>query len=88
MKIGIDKKYHWGVCLLISFLVSSICANLFHPYWWVAVLAGFLTAVAIGVWKEVKDSKQPGNHFCWHDLIADACGALSGCLAGLFSLLI
>ena len=33
---------------------------------------------SLGVLKEVRDSRQPGNHFSWKDLLADAAGIAVG----------
>ena len=65
MKIGKDKIQHFSVCFIIS------------------VTAGFdgaLLATGLSIGKEYGDSKAPGNHWDWMDIIADAAGILSGCI--------
>lgn len=52
--------------------------HLFHMRTWLAALTGFATAMLAGIVKEIHDSRQPGNHFCIWDIVADAAGALLG----------
>lgn len=35
-------------------------------------------AVCAAVWKEWHDRRTPGNHWCWWDVMADACGIVVG----------
>ncbi len=34
--------------------------------------------LSLGLGKEFRDARQPGNHFCWKDLLADALGVAVG----------
>ena len=96
MKIGNDKIMHFMVCLVIAFAVSCLAANVLYAVWpsqaatraIVACAAGFIVAMCFGVYKELRDMQQPGNHFCTHDLLADVAGAFAGCWGGLFTLLL
>lgn len=97
MKIGIDKLWHFCVCFVVAFFVACLAnlalysafpvlrgkANVF-----ISMAIAFVVALAIGVYKEVKDSKQTGNHFCWKDLLADAIGAAIGSQGAWFTLLL
>lgn len=35
-------------------------------------------AVIAAIGKEIYDSKQEGNHFCWKDIVADLIGIILG----------
>ena len=72
MKIAPDKYMHYAWCVTIALFAGCIA-------WWL----GLATAMAIGFWKESRDSRQEGNHFCWWDLLADAIGAVVGILPHL-----
>ena len=37
-----------------------------------------IAAIIASLWKEYKDSKTEGNHWCWNDLLADALGIVCG----------
>lgn len=97
MKIATDKKLHFIACLAVAFIAAALAANLLYPLWpagrgWAHVAAayafGVIAALAVGIFKEARDSKQTGNHFCWLDLLADLCGALIGAFSGFFALLL
>ena len=53
--------------------------SLIHfPSAWIAAGIAYAVAFAFGIWKEAKDSKQKGNHFCVWDLAWDQIGCLGG----------
>ena len=37
-----------------------------------------IVAIIAAVGKEIYDSKQKGNHFCWKDIVADLIGIILG----------
>lgn len=37
-----------------------------------------ILAIIAAVGKEIYDSKQKGNHFCWKDIVADLIGIILG----------
>lgn len=37
-----------------------------------------ILAVIAAIGKEIYDSKQQGNHFCWKDIVADLVGIILG----------
>lgn len=37
-----------------------------------------IIAIIAAVGKEIYDSKQEGNHFCWKDIVADVIGIILG----------
>jgi uncharacterized protein YfiM (DUF2279 family) len=37
-----------------------------------------ILAIIAAIGKEIYDSKQQGNHFCWKDIVADGIGTLIG----------
>lgn len=97
MKIATDKILHFLACLAIALIASSLAANILYYLWpggrgWNHVAAayavGVIATLAVGIFKEARDSKQTGNHFCWLDLLADLCGALIGAFSGFFALLL
>lgn len=62
-----DKLYHFGVCLIASFLVGVV-----NPF------AGATFAAGLGLGKEYGDSKAKGNRWDWLDIVADAFGMVIG----------
>lgn len=77
-KTGSDKKLH----VFCEFVIASLAGGLmslipFSTSVWAAVIA-YAVALAFGIWKEVKDSKQKGNHFCIWDLAWDQLGCFGG----------
>lgn len=97
MKIATDKKLHFIACLAVAFFAAAMSANILYPLWpagrgWAHVAAayafGVIAALVVGIFKEARDSKQPGNHFCWLNLLADLCGALIGAFSSFLALLI
>jgi len=48
------------------------------PSAWIAAGIAYAVALAFGIWKEIKDSKKKGNHFCIWDLAWDQVGCLGG----------
>lgn len=76
MDIQPDKYMHYAVCVTIAIFVGFIA-------WWF----GLITAIAIGVMKEVIDSQESQNNFSISDLIADILGAVVGTLPHFIALL-
>lgn len=37
-----------------------------------------ILAIITSIGKEIYDSKQQGNHFCWKDIVADGIGIILG----------
>lgn len=60
-----DKQLHLLYCFIICILFSIV-----HP--WV----GIVCAIGAGVWKEWKDSRQPGNAWSWWDIAFDTAGTV------------
>lgn len=72
-----DKELHFGVSFGIAAMTygildskgkSKLCST----------LGALSLTMAVGVAKEVYDSRQPDNYFDWQDVKYDALGALSG----------
>ncbi len=68
--IPTDKLLHFS----ISCILAQLCIYTFGEWIGVAI------CIAVGVIKEYSDSKQPGNHFCWWDILADIVGSAAGLL--------
>lgn len=95
-KVPTDKMLHFIVSFLLAIVASTIIANAIYNIMpdnpsartATAYGAALFVTLAIGVWKESRDRKQAGNHFCWKDLAADAVGAGLGSLGAFVSYLI
>lgn len=95
-KVPTDKVLHFIVSLILAILASTFIANAIYNLMpdnpgartATAYGAALFVTLAIGVWKESRDRRQAGNHFCWKDLAADAVGALLGSLGAFVSYLI
>lgn len=70
--VGQDKLLHALVSAIVAVVAKVLLLIIGLPYVWAASLAIILT-IAVGVWKERKDSA-----FDWKDLAADVGGALVG----------
>lgn len=44
-----------------------------------------LLTLAVGIGKEIRDSRKPGGHFCVWDLVADFIGALAATPVAYFA---
>lgn len=78
-KKGSDKFLHALVCFCVAATVGSLLALMLPNKEWSAIIVAFCMAFVAGLWKEVRDSKRNGNHFCVWDLVADVTGAALGC---------
>lgn len=47
-----------------------------------------ILAIIAAVGKEIYDSKQKGNHFCWKDIVADLVGVIIGSLINISIILL
>lgn len=96
MKIENDKILHFIVCFKIAFVFSVIgsyamyCLTSEAPglRTLMGATVGFVITMLIGIEKEWHDSNQPGNHFCWKDILADVAGAIVGCMGSFVSYLV
>lgn len=77
-KTGSDKKLHVFCEFCIAAIIGALISFIHFPGAWIAAVIAFSVAFVIGIWKEIKDSKQKGNHFCVWDLAWDALGSLCG----------
>ena len=90
-KVPTDKVLHFIVSLILAIIASTVSANVIYNFMpnnpgvrmAIAYGAALFMTLAIGVWKEICDRKQAGNHFCRKDLAADFAGAAIGS-AGTF----
>ncbi len=75
---GADKAQHFMGSLMSTVLVHQIlhrsCKRDFRSSRNIAI--GF--SFSLGILKEIRDSRQPGNHFSWKDLLADVAGIAAG----------
>lgn len=77
-KTGDDKKLHVLCEFIIAAVTGSLMSLIHFPSAWIAAAIAYLVALAFGIWKEVKDSKKKGNHFCVWDLAWDQVGCIGG----------
>ena len=47
-----------------------------------------ILAIIASIGKEIYDSKQQGNHFCWKDIVADGIGIILGSIIHTLIILI
>lgn len=73
--VGEDKFKHFTA----SFWVTGISANITHHSTSPsdALAVGIGLSLTVGLAKEIRDGFQPGNHFCWKDLVWDLLGVIS-----------
>ncbi len=87
MKIQQDHFKHFGACLIIALIASSVEAGLGALYSQ-SFIAGSIAGGAIGVGKEYGDHCSPVNKWDWGDIVADVAGAVFGsALGSIFSLI-
>lgn len=77
-KTGSDKKLHVFCEFVIAAVIGALISLIHFPSAWIAAAIAFVVAFAFGIWKECKDRKQKGNHFCVWDLAWDVVGCLAG----------
>ena len=86
-KIGADKFIHLLVCIIIAENVATYDAEIFNRSAIVAAAIGAITAIIIGVGKEVIDFIRKG--LCdLNDLKFDCYGAILGGLLALILLIV
>lgn len=86
-KVGADKFIHLLVCVIIAENVATYDAQVFNRNAIIAAIVGIITAIVIGVGKEVIDFFRNGL-FDVNDLKFDTYGAFIGGLLALILLLI
>ena len=86
-KVGTDKFIHLLVCIIIAENVATYDAQVFNRSSIVAAIVGIVTAIVIGIGKEVIDFFRNGL-FDVNDLKFDTYGAFVGGLLALILLLI
>lgn len=86
-KVGADKFIHLLVCIIIAENIATYDAEIFNRNAIVAAIVGIVTAIIIGIGKEVIDFFRNGL-FDVNDLKFDTYGAFIGGLLALILLLI
>lgn len=86
-KVGADKFIHLLVCIIIAENVATYDAEIFNRNAIVAAIVGIVTAIIIGIGKEVIDFFRNGL-FDVNDLKFDTYGAFIGGLLALILLVI
>ena len=85
-KVGTDKFIHLLVCIIIAENVATYDAQVFNRNAIVAAIIGIVTAIVIGIGKEVIDFFRNGL-FDFKDLKFDCYGAILGGLLAFISLI-
>ena len=86
-KVGADKFIHLLVCIIIAENIATYDAQVFNRNAIVATIVGIVTAIIIGIGKEVIDFFRNGL-FDVNDLKFDTYGAFIGGLLALILLVI
>lgn len=86
-KVGANKFIHLLVCIIIAENVATYDAEVFNRNAIVAAIVGIVTAIIIGIGKEVIDFFRNGL-FDVNDLKFDTYGAFIGGLLALILLVI
>ena len=77
-KKGTDKLLHLSCEFLIASLVGMLLTVVTFSTAWTPAAIAFVTGMAAGIWKECRDRRKSGNHFCVWDLVWDAGGSALG----------
>ena len=85
-KVGTDKFIHLLVCIIIAENVATYDAQVFNRSAIIAAIVGIVTAIIIGIGKEVIDFFRNGL-FDFKDLKFDCYGAILGGLLAFISLI-
>ena len=85
-KVGTDKFIHLLVCIIIAENVATYDAQVFNRSAIIAAIVGIVTAIVIGIGKEVIDFFRNGL-FDFKDLKFDCYGAILGGLLAFISLI-
>lgn len=80
-----DKKLHVLCEFAIAAIVGSLMSFIHFPSAFIAAAIAFVVAFAFGIWKEIKDGKQSGNHFCVWDIAWDLLGCLCGAVVAFLA---
>ena len=86
-KVGTDKFIHLLVCIIIAENVATYDAQVFNRSAIISAIIGIVTAIVIGIGKEVIDLFRNGL-FDVNDLKFDTYGAFIGGLLALILLVI
>ena len=75
---GQDKLLHICVAFCIAALFGSLLAHIPPHNEWTTAIVASIVALLVGIGKEIRDSREKGNHFCVWDIVADIIGAVLG----------
>ena len=70
--VGCDKVLHFLV-------IFTVCLPLLFVNFWLS----FGVFIALSFGKELRDKRQPNNHFCWYDILADTVGFIGAIIVYL-----
>lgn len=84
-KTGNDKKLHVFCEFVIAVFVGVFVSFIHFSSSWIVAAISFVVAISVGIWREVKNSRQKGNHFCIWDLLWDIPGCLGGSVVAFFT---
>ena len=75
---GQDKLLHIFVVFCMAVLFGALIAHIPPHNEWTTAIVAFIVALLVGIGKEIRDSRENGNHFCVWDIVADIIGAVLG----------
>ncbi|NOX38538.1 MAG: hypothetical protein GXO78_13485 [Calditrichaeota bacterium] len=69
-----DKGHHFMGSLMMTVFSAQVLQRQFQMEPERSPWVGASIAFSLGLAKEFRDRRRPGNHFCWKDLLADLAG--------------
>ncbi len=75
---GVDKRQHFIGSLIHTVFWGKIVQERMPGSREKSMWIGGGVTISLGIGKEIRDARQPGNHFCWKDLCADVLGVAVG----------
>ena len=76
-----DKILHIAISAIMAFAIGELAYQMTdHNYVWSSVIIGLISAMYGGFAKEFADMSTPGIKWDWNVILADAVGAVAGCI--------
>ena len=69
-----DKGHHFIGSLMMTVFAAQVLQRHFQLEQERSPWVGASISISLGLAKELRDRRQPGNHFCWKDFLSDIAG--------------